>query len=358
MKKKAIISTYSHWNSFGSNLQTLGLQQALKKNDVYASTIVFSEEENVPVINKPKLRFDFATLNYLYQLLKRDELQKGKERSLSFMKKNITRTVFQDAKSISFADNEADIFIAGSDQIWHPMLCRNDFFLDYAPQNKKKISYAASMGILDIPKENERKFASLLQGIDEYSVRESDMIPIIKQYTTKTVFQHIDPTFLLSADEWKEYEIAYNNLKKPYILVYAIYWDRTLNEQLKKIHKETGYKIVSIQSSLRFVYSNKVIMDAGPAEFLWLVNNAEAVITSSFHGTAFSIIFNKRFLPVINPISPSRIKSLLKVLEVDFPKDINELMIYNPNYKKVNQKIMEEKERSINYLRKEIFNEE
>lgn len=66
-------------------------------------------------------------------------------------------------------------------------------------------------------------------------------------------------------------------------------------QKLKELHEKTGYKIVSIQNSLRPIYANKRVMDIGPKQFLWLMDHAEAVVTSSFHGTAFSVIFNKRF---------------------------------------------------------------
>ena len=199
--------------------------------------------------------------------------------------------------------------------------------------------------------------ALTLKNFDSISVREEDMVPVIQKYIDKHVLQHIDPTFLISAAEWRRYENRYD-IKKPYILVYALYWDRGLNDCLKKLHKKTGYQIISIQDGIRPIYANKRVLDAGPEEFLWLIDHAQAVVTSSFHGTAFSVIFNKSFYPVLNPNAPSRINSLVKTLHIPIAATLNMLMDFSPDYTKVNNYIKREKQRSIDYLRREIFDNE
>lgn len=351
--KKILISTYCHWTSFGSMLQSLGLQKSLEHIGADVRTITFSSDEAIPAVNKEKIRITRRTVNYLYQLLIQKHLELGRARCLRFIDQNIRRVLISENKNLVKELPDADIYIAGSDQIWHPALCREDFFLNHVPQGKKRISYAASMGILSIPEQNEKKFGMLLQNIDSFSVREEEMLPIIRNYTTKPVFHHIDPTFLISADEWRTYERPYDILG-PYILVYAIYWDRSLNKQLWELHRKTGCRIVSIQKSIRPVYANSIVADAGPAEFLWLVDHAEAIVTSSFHGTAFSVIFNKRFYPVVNPDAPSRINSLLKTLDVHVPASLEKLMDFKQDYRDANLHIEQEKSRSMDYLRREI----
>ena len=355
--KTIFISTYCHWTSFGSMLQSLGLQRALKDINADGKTITFSEEEDIPVIKKANFGLNRSTINYLYQILNKERLECGQRRCFKFMVDNIQRVCISDRDNIHSELPIADIYIAGSDQIWHPALNRDDFFLCYAPKNKKKISYAASMGIIDIPQQKQERFNLLLQNIDSYSVREEEMVSVIKKYTDKPVYQHIDPTFLVDATSWRKYEKSYN-INKPYILVYALYWDRSFNKQLKDLHKKTEYQIISIQNTIRPIYSNKTIMDIGPAEFLWLIDHAEAIVTSSFHGTAFSIIFNKRFYPVVNPSAPSRINSLLRTLKVAIPSTLEKIMDYNTNYDFVNLNIKKEKNRGLEYLRSEIYNEE
>ena len=355
--KKVYVSTYCHWTSFGSMLQSVGLQRALKKLDLDVKTIVYSDEKSVPAIAKVPIRPNMRTVKSFLKHLNKNELEKGRKRCLQFMNDNIQQICISDRKKLHSELPIADVYIAGSDQIWHPALCREDFFLSHVPEGKRRISYAASMGVLSIPEHNEEKFRKLLQNFDSISVREEEMVLKIQKYTDKPVLQHIDPTFLVSPDEWRQYENTYD-IQGPYILVYAIYWDKTLNKQVKELHKKTGYRVVSIQNSIRPIHSNLVVMDAGPAEFLWLIDHAEAVITSSFHGIAFSVIFNKRFYPVVNPNAPSRIDNLLKTLSVHTPTSLDKLMDYIPDYSEVNICIDKEKNRSIDYLRKEVNDEE
>lgn len=355
--KKILISTYCHWTSFGSILQSFALQHVIKAIGAEPATITFASEEHVPVMKRVKPGLNMENANFLFRIMNKEKLEKGRVRCFQFMDERINRITVSSKDQLPNELPSADIYIAGSDQIWHPVLCRGDSFLDYAPIDKKRISYAASMGVLDIPPENEKKFAGLLKNFDSISVREEDMIPVIQKYTDKPVLQHIDPTFLISAADWRQYESVYD-IKKPYILVYALYWDRILNDYLKKLHKNTGYQIVSIQDAIRPIYANKRIIDAGPAEFLWLIDHAQAVVTSSFHGTAFSVIFNKPFYPVLNPNAPSRINSLLKTLHVPTASTLDMLMDFLPDYTIVNTCIKQEAQRSTDYLRREIFDNE
>jgi hypothetical protein len=355
--KKAVISTYTHWTSYGSILQTMGLQYAFRNIGVEPETIIFEIDNNKKVVEKTKIQFNTTFIKYMYKLAHKKKLERAKSLALKFIDDNINYILFSTPKNISVESDENTIFVAGSDQIWHPNLCREDFFLSHVPTVNKKISYAASMGVTDIPYDKRETFFELLQNFDSYSVRESDMIPVIKQCVKKEVQQHIDPTFLIPAQVWREYQNVYR-IKGKYILVYALYWDKKWNEKLRQLRKKTGFQIVSIQSSLCNIYSNKIVLDAGPSEFLWLINHAEAVITSSFHGTAFSIIFNKRFFPVINPKAPSRITSLLNTLCVESAPSIDELMTYDVDYQATNKMIERENKRSILYLRKETTNEQ
>ena len=355
--KKVLISTYCHWFSYGSVLQSFGLQQMIKSLGAKPRTVIFSNETATPAVGKLKIKPSLAAVRALVQRLNRAKLETGRTRSIDFIAKNIDAANISSPENITFEAPEADVYIAGSDQIWRPSLKRDDYFLNYAPKDKRRISYAASMGVdAALPTEAGR-FTKLLRNIDRVSVREESMIAEIGKYTDRPILQHIDPTFLVSAAKWREYESEYD-IKEPYILVYALYWDTSLNRQLKRLHKKTGYKIVSIQNTLRPIYANKIVMDAGPAEFLWLVDHAQAVVTSSFHGTAFSVIFNKRFYAVVNPESPARIHSLLKALGVGFAPDIASVTEYAADYTVADSNIEKEAKRSADYLRRAIFDEE
>lgn len=353
--KKICVSTYCEWSSYGSVLQSFGLKSAL--SDLGCGSFIVKDN---PEPQEVRLKFlksagSFGgliknVLDMPFCFGKKQVCSKG----LNFIRQNLNVKYYDSYDRLRNTPPAADCYIAGSDQIWHPALCKNVFFLDFAPKDSKKISYAASMGVTDIPFENKEKFSTLIKNIDSYSVREKEIIPIVKSITGREPTVNIDPTFLVSGDRWRCLQLEYK-IRKPYILVYAIYWDKSLNAQLKKLHKKTGLPIVSIQSSFRNIYSNKILSDVGPAEFLWLVDNAEAVITSSFHGTAFSVIFNKKFSTVINPNAKSRISSLLNVLDIKTPSVVDVIDEFNIDYNSVKEIINKEREKSLEYLRSEIF---
>lgn len=353
--KKIYISTYCEWSSYGSVLQSLGLKSAL--NDIGCeSTILkdvpfpkFKKNSFLKSLRSPKNTVK-KILDIPFSKNEKQIFKKGTD----FIKNNIDIEYFNSYGELCKSHPYADGYIAGSDQIWHPALCKEAFFLGFAPKNSKKISYAASMGVTEVPPENKEKFSRLLKNFNSYSVREKEMVPIVEEITGVIPAVHIDPTFLLPKDEWRAFQSKYKTAK-PYILVYAIYWDKALNAQLKELHLKTRLPIISIQSSFRNIYSNKVLSDVGPAEFLWLVDHAEAVITSSFHGTAFSIIFNKKFSAVVNPKAKSRIESLLDTMEIKTPSPVNVISDFNVDYNSVNEKIKQEKKKSLDYLRSEIF---
>ena len=95
-----------------------------------------------------------------------------------------------------------------------------------------------------------------------------------------------------------------------------LYWDKSCKEKIKRLKKQTGMKVYAIADGLSNVCADAVLYDVGVEEFLWLVDNAKYVITSSFHGTAFAAIFNKKFSTIINPKAPSRIENIMNKLSL------------------------------------------
>ncbi len=353
--KKTYTVTYCEWSSYGSILQSLALQKSLKKYGI-ENKIIKAEPKPLDRYKNERLTFSSPKefIKKFLNLLILGKTAKRYKKCQNFINNNADIEYFGNYDNLKNNPPEADCFIAGSDQIWHPDHCNKTFFLDFAKNNTKKISYAASMGKTTVGEEKKDEFKRLINNFDTISVRESDNIDVIRQFTDKNVVSHIDPTFLLSKEEWEGYQKKYS-IKKPYILVYAIYWNESLNLKLKSLSKKTGLPIIAICTSLNKVTANKKIYDADVSEFLWLINNAEYIITSSFHGVAFSTIFNKQFSAVINPRLPSRITCLMQNLEIPIISIENLCeKEYQINYDTVNLNILKEKEKSITYLLKEL----
>jgi hypothetical protein len=192
-----------------------------------------------------------------------------------------------------------------------------------------------------------------LHAFDHISVREQECLNALAPLTDKDISVHIDPTFLVDVEVWRGLEKNYK-VKGPYILLYMLYWDDSFKKQIIALKKRTGLPVYAVCPDMSRVYADRHLYDVGVEEFLWLVDHAEYVVTSSFHGVAFSILFQKKFAPMINPRMPSRIENVLNVLGV--PKvGMEELdSTDHIDYEAVAANIEKEKQRSIAYLKEAI----
>lgn len=349
--KRAVVATYCERDSYGSVYQAMAFKNALSQLGVSSFIPKLAEKINQYKLSLYVPKSPGQCIIVANRILHKKQMEKRFARTLQFIRQQVdikTYNTYEELKEKAVGD----CYIAGSDQIWHPHLCSPLFFLDFAPEGKR-ISYAASMGTTKIPEQKRELFYHMLKNFDKISVREADNVSVIQSGTEHPVQVHIDPTFLCERTFWEEKEIPYD-IKEPYILVYPLYWDLSLNEQLKKLHRESGMKIVAVCNDWMRVYANKTLYDVGPGEFLWLIHHAEAVVTSSFHGVALSTIYNKKLAMVVNPHMPSRLNSLANLLGLKTVKITEVLDMDIAFYTHVNQKIQEEKTRSVAYLKENV----
>ena len=353
--KKACVVTYCEWNSYGSIMQSIGLKKAL---DALGCQSFIVQDNPAPATNiKTSIKIGKRPRQIVKNICNntlRPKTDARYRKSVEFINHNVDIVYYNDYEVLKKNPPKADIYIAGSDQIWHPALCKPLFFLDFL-KNEKRFSYAASMGVTEIAPEKEKTFSSLIEKIDVISARENEMRSAIEKYTDKKIDVHIDPTFLLNADQWRELSEEYI-LEKPFILVYAIYWNSALNKELKELQKKSGCDIVALCTGFSRIWANKKIYDASPGQFIWLVDHAEAVVSSSFHGVAFALNFNKRLAAIVNPKAPSRINSILNNLNFN-NRSIEDVCDFDlEEYVFVNKEIKKERTRSLEFL-KGIVNE-
>ena len=222
-----------------------------------------------------------------------------------------------------------DAYITGSDQVWNPRFAGADtnFFLGFAPTNKPKFSYASSFATTKIESGIAPLYSKLLSGFDEISVREFTGVGIIKELTGKDATVCCDPTLLLTADEWRELsDQSVFKLKEKFILVYILNYmignvSNEVQKQIDYVQQTLGYKVVYLVGRKEDAFRpNSILYKAGgPAEFVWLFRNAEFVITTSFHGVAFSLIHGKPLLGIVDKSNKddSRLQSLLVAAGVE-----------------------------------------
>jgi len=351
------VTTFCNWTSYGSMLQAYSLRSELSKIGI-DSYILYDRRISLPS-DKYRIRFNLNLKEIASKILNfrvRKQITAQYEKSISFIKRNIKIIYYNSYDEMKLNYFKADYYLTGSDQVFNPNNPQPGLFLDFVPDRKKRLTYACSMGSTRVSSEKQTNFSKLLNNFDVISVREEDNIEALKAFNEKaSYFCHIDPVFLTDAESWRKLETPYP-LNEKYILVYPLFWAKKYNKYLRSIHK-MGYKIVGVFSSFnKDVYCNECLYDVGVQEFLWLIDHSEAVITSSFHGLALSLIFEKKISTVVNPSMPSRITHLINLLGV---KSCNVVDVLNveQDYKSINRRINEEKAKSINYLIG-IFHEE
>lgn len=260
-------------------------------------------------------------------------------------------------------EKEYDLYVCGSDQIWNPKITNGvdvlneDYFLGSLPKDVKKISYASSLGSYRYNAIQEKRIKELLNDFSFLSVREKDGAEYLEKVIDRKVNQVLDPTLLLSKDEWiKKLGLTKNRSSEEYILVYTVPRSDILKDAIKYYAKK-GIKIISVDPSIRKAGKvDKQIRDAGPEEFLNLFLNAKMILTDSFHGVCFSINFKKNFVALSSGVASNRMKNILKITAMDsrFVENINDLEKIQPVKEeeciKAHSLLNEYKKNSISYL--------
>jgi len=357
--KRIGIITYHRAINYGAVLQAYALQKKIKE---LGAECVILDYRNQKLENKHKKKgfFDCKKIkdfaNYLL-LAKNHNTKYDKFRKFAKNYLEISEPLYSlnDLKAI---EEKYDRFITGSDQVWNYKINDMDvaYFLDFTKEKSKKATYAASFGISSIPNEYRQRYYNLLRDFDNILIREKQGVDIIRELLCKEAKVVLDPTLLVSKEEW--YSLAKGNQfnRKKYILVYAFGGSKYIMDLAKNISKQTGYQIICISNTYKKSINTKYVKSAGPEEFLGLFKNAEYIVTNSFHGTAFSINFNKQFFTELLPESHGTNSRLQDILDL-FDLRHRQILSSNINisdtqidYSKVNKILTTERKKSLSYL--------
>ena len=339
------IVTFVKADNYGAELQAYALQQKLNMLGYDAEVLDLEKEQGVMASSKRNIVTSLKKRIAYYGFIKggikflqtmigaieaKKALQKNIEQALAkhalferfFYEKIKHSHDFIKLDELSVKELPYDVYIAGSDQIWNYMQTKrlDVFFLMFANRFKaKKISYAASFSVPVIPDDLKEQYKVYLNNLDNISVREDNAVKIVEELSNKKAVQVLDPTFLLTREEWiKNLALDnYLNLSKKIVVIYTLSGSRYIYTLAKDIAKRLNAEVVNIKSGYNRVKEDCGIIhitDAGPQEFITLFSKAVYVITDSFHGTAFSINFNIPFTTLINPVSNinSRVLSILQ----------------------------------------------
>lgn len=304
-----------------------------------------------------KIGYNVEIINYHHENIPDGFPKENNEKRWEKFNKFIQELIGYDKKMYTTEEQleelDIDYWICGSDQIWNTEITRGfnkGFFLDFKTEGKK-ISYAVSMGIKELPKEQEKQFKDSINKLDNISVREETLQEYAKKFTNKKIEKVLDPTLLLEANDYDN--LLLENVYGDYVLIYALGPDERLTQIARKIADDKNVNIIELNDKKIENYFCEQISDAGPSEFLTLIKNAKAIITNSFHGTIFSIIFQKEFYTITRLNRNSRMENILKIVDMNdrLIDKVEELeFVKEQDYKKAFEKLHKEKEKSIIFL--------
>lgn len=206
---------------------------------------------------------------------------------------------------------ECDIYVSGSDQVWNPTISFSPaYYCSFAKAGKRVVSYAASIGLKKIPEQYEEEFFSRVARFDYISVREKQAQQLLADNGIAAEVAP-DPTLLFDSKRWNE--LAIDTVTEPYILCYFVSTPKNIAPLVSAVRDRLKLKVVNLMMSESSAgIGDVVIRDAGPQEFLGLFKNASFVITSSFHGTVFSLINEKPFITTLYQQTGNRVVNLLE----------------------------------------------
>ena len=315
------ILTFHCAHNYGAVLQCYATQEFLRSNGYIVEVIDYRPEYllNPYKLFNTKHLFDINPIRTIKNIIKYILTFRLKYRRWKGFNKfiynylNLSNRVYKRKIPSNY-----DIYIIGSDQIWNPQITNGFdpvFFGDFSfsKDSKRYIAYAASMESKNLNTEEKNFYKNSLRHFDSISVREIDLHKLLEPLIENNIKHVLDPTLMVSPNLWNHFK-SYNPNHKKYVVVYQVMTNKNTLRIANNIAKQIGAEVRILTAWLQIKTKN-TFQDATPEDFVNTIRNAACIITTSFHGTAFSVIFNRPFYTImLNEGTDSRSTSLLKSL--------------------------------------------
>lgn len=366
MKKKAAILTLNGYENYGNRLQNYAVQEVLSQLGFECDTILIDRKnlKSEGFVNRFKKISSFSEFSSkLYKKinnkLNQNVIKKRRYILMKFSERYISETNYKISKDYipNHLCTKYEFFIVGSDQVWNPNNLHGTtfYFLTFVKDKEKRIAYAPSFGIPELPDEYKERYKKWLSVIPYLSVREESGAKIVKELTGRDVPVLIDPTLMLTKEKWLS--IAKEDPYKPdrpYLLTYFLgEVPKETRKRVKETARENNLEIVrlaDIRDKKRYI--------AGPSEFIDYINSASLVCTDSFHGSVFSILMETPFIVFdrVGTTMYSRIETLLKKFNLHSRQanHIKEDEIFNIDFLHIPPILEEERKKALNFLKKAL----
>ena len=324
--KIGIITHYYNSENYGGNLQAYALCRAIKSLGHNAEQICYNR------LAKESLKVKLARAYYsvLEKIDFRNAMNKIRKKSiLQFNQAFIPHSdIVYDSANIKKSIDKYDAFITGSDQVWHPDAICDAYLLSFVPSTKIKLSYAASIAKDSLTEEQKKRFEKALYDFRAVSVREEKAIDLLNDISPKDVELTLDPTLLLSKEQWLEIADNYyeNKIEGDYLFCYFLGSNENQRKLAMEYAKKHNLKIVNLPHLLGKYrkcdkdFGDYQLYDVTPNMLISLIKNAECIFTDSFHATVFSLLLEKEhFVFERNASSTmnSRIYNLISIFDTN-----------------------------------------
>jgi polysaccharide pyruvyl transferase WcaK-like protein len=361
------ILTFHHVDNYGATLQAYALFTFLKqqKYDVeiidyrpYKAIIKYFLREYIPIhYNSTDSSFSIK-----YKVFK-NIIRAWRIRKFLLYKVELSQRKSYFRRSLKYFYNKYDVVICGSDQIWNYESMRGfdtSYFLDFVSnETTRKISYAASFGNPNSLKEHRNKVSTLVQDFQKVLVRDSNSQRIIKTECNKDAVKVLDPTFLVQYSDL----ISSPRITDKYLLIYNQLELNTAELNfVKLIAKKMNLITVAVGKYNKFAENN--IVDASPQEWISLFYHASYIVTNTYHGTLFSIIFKKPFTSFVIQNKKNKMADILSSLNldnrifIDKPEAINQQLCdidYEIISKTISSKVTESKKYLLDAIEQRVL---
>ena len=364
---KIAIITFHRANNFGAVLQAYALQSTI--NDLGHRNVIIDYRCNyVERLYRPFIVYDISLYGVLKSMILIVPLMVRNVRFSKFRKEKLVST----SKEYSSLDiyeisDLYQIYITGSDMVWHWHNYNNvrvmdyNFFLSFVNDDRDRNSYAASFGTDELPLDIYKECSQYLSRFKNISVREKSAQKIITNMLCRESTVCLDPVLLLEKRKWLKL-IGKNKRKKPYLVLYSIVKPTNTSIIANKIADELGVEVIQIMASasIKGIVNGRILNSQGPIQFLELIYYSEFVVTSSFHGTAFAVLFNKPFIVDLYESGTynNRSSELLELIGLKHrayeSTDLKRIALETINWESVNKKIEDERRKSLMYINKVI----
>lgn len=385
MKLVGIFTVLDVYN-YGTKLQAYAMQEIFRQRG-YETEIVLYEKKPLykKIVDKivqflfPKLFQDIKHQRYIrrnYNNISIELMDNLKQRLKAFDGFNTLykgRYIINEYM-IRKHSKKYSVAVCGSDQIWHPILNRNKFWtLQLVENGIRRVSYAPSLGVEEIPKEVSSFYKKVLNSIDYISVREESGAKLLQELTLKPVHVVLDPTLLVGKRVWDKMLVEKQDLtNKNYCLCYLLGTNPVNRKITSEISKILGLTIYNFANFKEYNIADEDLegehlYDVCPREFIGLISKAKFVVTDSFHCSAFSIMYHVPFLTLLRFSSDdrlstnSRIYSLLSQLGLESrvfsnDSDLNEIILKDIDFEEVDNILLKKRNESNLFLDQALQN--